>query len=66
MKVTTHNLDQLGSGTLIKTFDKLDEVDADDVQKVAQATQFQTRISQELEKRGWVYQEDIGDWVYPL
>lgn len=64
-KVTAYNLDEHGSGTLIKTFDKLDEVDTDDP-KVIRAVQFQTKISQELEARGWIYDETIGDWVYSL
>jgi hypothetical protein len=65
-RVTPSNFEQCGSGTLIKTFDKLDEVNSDDTQKVIQAAQFQAKISQELETRGWVYDETIGDWVYPL
>jgi hypothetical protein len=64
-KVTASTLDQFGSGTLIRTYDKLGEVNSDDDEKAISAIQFQTKISQELESRGWIYDETIGDWVYP-
>lgn len=62
--VRLSNLEEVGPGTLIRAFDKLNEIE--DPQKVLQAIELQTKISQTLEKRGWVYEEDLGDWVYHL
>jgi hypothetical protein len=46
-KGTTSNLERIGSDTLNKTFGKIDEVGADDAQKVIQAVPSQAKISQE-------------------
>lgn len=65
-KVTASNFEQYGSGTLIKTFVTLDEVDTDETEMTIQAAEFQAKISQTLEARGWIYDESLEDWVYPL
>jgi hypothetical protein len=65
-KVSASTLSQWGSGTLIQAFDTLDEVNGDDTDRLIQAAQLQARISQELEQRGWVYDETVGEWVSSL
>ena len=65
-KVTTSNLDQCRSSTLIKAFEKLDEISGEDTRITIQAVELQVKISQKLEARGWVYDEANEDWVYPL
>lgn len=66
-KITAYNLDECSDGTLLIAFNRLDKVDASDTQKVLKAIELQTKISHELEQRGWVYDdEEDQDWVYYL
>lgn len=66
-KVTGHNLDECSDGTLLIAFKQLDKVDASDTGKVLQAIELQTKISHELEQRGWTYDdEEDNDWVIPV
>lgn len=66
-KVTAYNLDECSDVTLIMAFDKLDKVNPSDTGKVLQSIELQTKISRELEQRGWVYDdEEDNDWVYYL
>ena len=65
VKVNASNLTEQQDTTLIRAFDKLDQIDPED-ERIDQAVRLQTKISQELEKRGWTYDEDAYDWVHPL
>jgi hypothetical protein len=65
MKVNASNLTEQQDTTLIRAYEKLDEMDLEDG-RIDQVLRLQTKISQELEKRGWTYDEDEGDWVHPL
>ena len=66
MKQKTHSLNEFGAGTLIKTYDKLGKTGTHDLEKAVQAMQYQSEISQELERRGWTYEEESSEWVYYL
>jgi len=65
VKVNASNLTEQQDSTLIRTYDKLDEIEIFD-ERLDQVLRLQTRISQELEKRGWTYDEDAHNWVHSL
>lgn len=64
-KVNASNLTEQQDATLIRAYEKLDEIDLSD-ERIDQALRLQTKMSQELEKRGWTYDENAHDWVRTL
>ena len=66
MKLYTTNCHEFGPGTLIEAIHDMDQFETDDLNRAVEVLEVQTAAGRELEARGWVFDEEINDWVYHL
>lgn len=59
--VNSSNVSSVGSGTLIRVYDKLEASDL-----TAASLELQFTISHELEDRGWELDEEEDEWVFKV
>jgi hypothetical protein len=62
-KVTTDTVSQIGPGSLIKAYDRIEKTDVNKL--TADTLELQFAISRELEQRGWELDEE-NEWTYYL
>lgn len=66
LKINSTNCSDYHSGTLLRAFDVLDDVECESPTEATSVFNLQTAISTTLESRGWQFDENEDEWVYHL